>query len=152
MNRRSLWLCGIFARIHARASPQIHRKLRQSVTNISLLALGANPSPCLFVLFSCTLSVVFCVSVKKCEIPLAGDERNYQTIWVDWVVDIVGVGRWCIVTHTHSHTHTHTHTYIYIYIYIKWREKLRLLGWCKNSNIRCVFKDINSFKNVLNHI
>ena len=34
---------------------------------------------CLFVLFSSTLFVVyieFCVSVKKCEIPLAGDERN----------------------------------------------------------------------------
>ena len=35
----------------------------------------------LFVLFSSTLSVVYvvlcCVSVKKCEIPLAGDERNH---------------------------------------------------------------------------
>ena len=53
------------------------RKLHKSVTNFSLLALGANPSPCLLVLFSSTLSVVFCVSEKKCEIPVAGDERNH---------------------------------------------------------------------------
>ena len=46
----------------------------------SLLDLGAYPSPCLCVLFSSTISVVyvvFCVSVKKCEIPLAGDEKNH---------------------------------------------------------------------------
>ena len=68
----SWWLCGNFARIHTRASPQIHRKLRKSVTIFSLLVLRANPNPCLFILFSSTLSgvyVVFCVSVKKCEIP-----------------------------------------------------------------------------------
>ena len=38
------------------------------------------PSPCLFVLFSPTILVkyvVFCVSVKKCEILLTGDERNH---------------------------------------------------------------------------
>ena len=52
----------------------------ESVTNFPLLVLGANPSQCLLVLFSSTLSVVyvvFCVSVKKCEIPLAGDEKNH---------------------------------------------------------------------------
>ena len=81
MSQRSWWLCGGFARIHARANPQMHRKLRK--TNFSLLSLGANPSPCLFVIFSSALSVVyvvFCVSIKKCEIPLAGDERNHRTI------------------------------------------------------------------------
>ena len=80
MSLRSWWLCGNFARIHARDSSLMHRKLHKSVTNFSLLALGANPSPCLVVLFSSTLSVVyvvFCVSVKKCKIPLAGDERNH---------------------------------------------------------------------------
>ena len=36
------------------------------------LALGADPSPCLFVCsFSSTLSVVFYVAVKKCVIPLS---------------------------------------------------------------------------------
>ena len=60
MSQHSWWLCGNFTRIHARASPQMHRKLRKSVTNFSLLALGANPSLCLFVVY-----VVFCVSVKK---------------------------------------------------------------------------------------
>ena len=52
----------------------------KSITNFSLLALGANPSPRLFVLFSSTFSVVyvvFWVSVKKCEKPLVGDERNH---------------------------------------------------------------------------
>ena len=71
---------GNFTQIHAHASPQIHRKPRKSITNVSLLALGTNPSPCLFVLFSSTLSVVyvvFCLLAKKCEIPLARDERNH---------------------------------------------------------------------------
>ena len=80
ISQRSWWLCGNFARIHTHASSQKHRKQHKSVTNFSLLALGANPSLCLFVLFSSALSVVyvvFCVSVKKCEIPLAGDERNH---------------------------------------------------------------------------
>ena len=74
MSQRSSCLCGNFARIHACTSPQTHRKLRKSVTNFSLLARGANPSLCLFVLFSSTLSVK---SGKKCEIPLARDERNH---------------------------------------------------------------------------
>ena len=58
-------------------------KCQESVTNFSLLARD-----CLF-FFSSTLSVVyvvFCVSIKKCGIPLAGDERNYSTIWWSWVV------------------------------------------------------------------
>ena len=62
---------------------------QESVTNFSLLALGANPSPCSLVLVSSTLlvvCVVFCVSVKKCEIPLAGDERKHLMIWWPWVV------------------------------------------------------------------
>ena len=33
MSQRSWWLCGNFARIHARAISQMHRKLRKSVTN-----------------------------------------------------------------------------------------------------------------------
>ena len=71
----------VFARVHARVSSQNAQKVSQTSP---FLALGANQSPCLFVcLFVCsfpsTLSVVFCVSVKKCEIPLAGDEKNYET-------------------------------------------------------------------------
>ena len=51
MSQHSWWLCGDFARIHAPDSPQIQGKLHKSVTNFSHLVLGANPSPCLFVLF-----------------------------------------------------------------------------------------------------
>ena len=68
------------ARIYAHDSSQMHRKLHKSVTNFSLLALGANPSLWLFVLLFFDLSivyVVFCVFVKKCEILLARDERNH---------------------------------------------------------------------------
>ena len=57
----------------------VHRKATESVKNFSLLALGANPRPCLFFFFSSTHSVVYIMSfvfVKQCEIPLAGDERN----------------------------------------------------------------------------
>ena len=57
----------------------VHSKHHKSVTNFSLLALGDNPSPCLFVLFF-HLSIVYvvsCVFVKKCEISLTGDERNH---------------------------------------------------------------------------
>ena len=49
MNQRSWWLCGNFARIH---------KPQKSIKNFSLIALGANPSPCLFI-----LSVIYVVSV-----------------------------------------------------------------------------------------
>ena len=37
-----------FAQIHVRDSLQIHGDLHKSVTKLSLLALGANPSSCLF--------------------------------------------------------------------------------------------------------
>ena len=84
MSQRSWWLCGNFARVHVHTSPQMHRKLRKGVTNFSLLALGANSSLCLFVLL--VVYVVFCVFVKKCEIPLAGDERNCPAIWWPWVI------------------------------------------------------------------
>ena len=77
MSQRSLWLCEYFAHIHALDSLQMYRKLCKGVTNFCFLALGANPSPCVFVLFSSTFSlvyVVFCVSVKKCK---RRDERNH---------------------------------------------------------------------------
>ena len=57
----------------------------ESVTNFSLLSLGANLSPYLFVLFFFHILIVYvvpCVFVKKCEIPLTGDERNHKTIRV----------------------------------------------------------------------
>ena len=60
MSQRSWWLHRSFARIHARES-QMHRKPHESVTNLSLLERGANPSPWLF-FFSSILSVVYVVS------------------------------------------------------------------------------------------
>ena len=69
--------CGSFARVHARVNPQKHR-MHKSLTDFSLLALGANPSPWLFVLlFFHPLSCVFRVLVKECEILLARDEKNH---------------------------------------------------------------------------
>ena len=50
---------------------RIHKKCHRLPT----LALGADPSSCLFV--SSTFLVVLCVSVKECEIPLARDEKNH---------------------------------------------------------------------------
>ena len=41
--------CGSFARIQARDSLQMHGELHKNVTDFSLLALGTNPSPRLFV-------------------------------------------------------------------------------------------------------
>ena len=74
MSQHSWWLGGNFARIHTCNSSECY----ESVTNFSLLVLRAIPNPCLFVLFSSILSVVyvvFCVSVKKLEIPLARDKK-----------------------------------------------------------------------------
>ena len=72
-----LVVCGSFARIHARASPQMRRKLCWSVTNFSLLALGANRAPCWFSFLP--PSRLCFVSGKKCEILLAEDESNHST-------------------------------------------------------------------------
>ena len=76
----------------------MHRKLHKSITNFYLLALGTN-RPCLFVLLFFHLStvyVMFCVFVKKCEMPLAGNKKNHKTIgwpWVVWEAEIVGLGQ-----------------------------------------------------------
>ena len=57
-------------KIQARNSLQMHGECK--VSQNPFLALGADPSPCLFVCsFSSTLSVVFYVAVKKCVIPLS---------------------------------------------------------------------------------
>ena len=73
MSQRSWWLCGNFAWIHTRDSPQKHRMLGKCQTS-PFLCLELT-QVCSF--FSSTLSVVYVVSVKKCEIPLAGGERNH---------------------------------------------------------------------------
>ena len=61
MSQRSWWLYWIFACIHAWDS-QMHTTLHESVTNFSLIALGTNPSPCLFVLlFFHSIGCVCCI-------------------------------------------------------------------------------------------
>ena len=70
--------CGSFARIHDRDSQQMHGQLHKSITNFSLLALGANSSLWLFVLlFFHSLGCECCVLVKEYEIPRAGDEKKH---------------------------------------------------------------------------
>ena len=60
MSQHSWWPCRNFARIHAHDN-QMHRRPHKSVTNLSLLVLGANPSPCSFVfLFFYPLGCVCC--------------------------------------------------------------------------------------------
>ena len=55
-----LVVCWCFARVHGHVSPQKHW-IHKSVTDLSLLALGANPSPWLFVLlFFHPLGCVWC--------------------------------------------------------------------------------------------
>ena len=60
MSQHSWWLRRNFACIHARGS-QMHTTLHESVTNFSLLALGTNPSLCLFVLFFHSLGCICCI-------------------------------------------------------------------------------------------
>ena len=60
--------------MYARDSLQMHGELHKNVTDFSPLALGANPNLCFF--FH-PLGCVFCVLVKKCEIPLAREEKNH---------------------------------------------------------------------------
>ena len=54
---------GSFARVHVRVSPQKYR-MHKSVINFSLLALGAKPSPSLFVLFLPPLRLCILCVVK----------------------------------------------------------------------------------------
>ena len=62
-------------KIHARDSLQMNGERKVSQT--PFLALGADPSPCLFVCsFSSTLSVEFYVAIKKCVISLVGNEKK----------------------------------------------------------------------------
>ena len=69
--------CGNFARIHAPDSLQMHGELHKSVTDFPLLRLELTQARhCWFFFFFHPLSCIF-VLVKKCEIPLAGDEKNH---------------------------------------------------------------------------
>ena len=85
MSQRSWWLCENFAGIHARDSSQMHRKLGKSVINFFLLALWVRVCY-LFLSILSVLYIVFCVFLKKCEIPLAGNKRNHWAIGWPWVV------------------------------------------------------------------
>ena len=84
MSQRFWWLCRNFARIHARDSPQkatekCHKVLflRFVLTHVRDCSSFLPPSRL------CMLCFMF---IKKCEITLAGDERNQQTIGWPWVV------------------------------------------------------------------
>ena len=66
--------CGSFARVHARVSSQNAQKMSR---NPPFLRLELTHVVFVRLFFSSTLSVVFCVSVKKCVIPLGGDEINH---------------------------------------------------------------------------
>ena len=61
--------CGVSRKIQASLSQQIHEECKVSHIDFPFLALGVDPSPCLFVCSSPIHSVVFFVAVKKCEIP-----------------------------------------------------------------------------------
>ena len=75
MSELSVAFVEVSRKIHARDSLQMHGECKVSQT--PFLALGADPSPCLFVCsLSSTLSVVLCVSVMKCVIPLVGNEKK----------------------------------------------------------------------------
>ena len=76
MSQHFWWPCRNFARIHTHDSSQNARKVSQTSPFLCLDLTQVRV--CLFS-FLPTLSVVyvvFCVSVKKCEIPLV-DERNH---------------------------------------------------------------------------
>ena len=86
MSQYSWWLCGNFIQIHTCDSSQ--NAIKVSKTSLFLHMELTTVYDSLF-FFSSPLSVVyvvFCVSVKKCEILLARDERNHQTIRWPWVV------------------------------------------------------------------
>ena len=79
MSQHSWWFCGNFTRIHACDSSQNARKVSQ--TSLLLRLEQTQVRICLFsFLPPSRLCMLFCVSVEKCKIPLAGDERNHQTI------------------------------------------------------------------------
>ena len=84
MSQRSLWLCGNFARIHAPDSSQNARKVSQ--TSLFLRLVLTQVRVCSLSSTLLVVYIVFCVSVKKYEIPLAGDKRNHKTIWWPRVV------------------------------------------------------------------
>ena len=70
-----------FKKFRAKHTPVIVYKYTKSCTKSSqrlpFLALGADPSPCLFVCsFSPTFSDVLCIYVMKCVIPLVGNEKK----------------------------------------------------------------------------
>ena len=91
-----LWLCESFAQNRRLWLSTNARRAAQCHIDFPLLALGADSSPCLFVCsFSSTLSVVFCVYVMKCVMPLVGNHRMNHWPWVVWFKEakIVGVGR-----------------------------------------------------------
>ena len=71
--------CENFLRVHAHVSSQ------NAASQTPFVALGANPS----VFFSSTPSVVFCVSIKKCVMPLVGN--HWMNHWPT-VVGFKGAG------------------------------------------------------------
>ena len=89
-------------KIHAHDSHQMHEQLHKSITQPSISCAWSWPRfvfVSLFFFF--TLSVVLCVSVKKCVIPLVGNHWTNHWPWEVWFndIDIVGVGRPGVISH-----------------------------------------------------
>ena len=91
--RRWVSVPGGFVGISLEYTPAIACRYTESYAKVSetspFLRLQLTQVRVCFFLFSFILLVVyvvFCVSVRKWEILLAGDERNHLTIWWPWVV------------------------------------------------------------------
>ena len=82
-------------KIHACDSLQMHRELHKSVINSLSCAWSWPNSVFARLSFSPTLSVVFCVAVKKYVISLVWNHSINHWLWVVWFKEakIVGVGR-----------------------------------------------------------
>ena len=75
-----------FVEVSQKYTPAIACKCTESCTKASqispLLGLELTQARLLVLLFFHALGCVFCVLVKKCEITLAGDEKNHETILI----------------------------------------------------------------------
>ena len=82
--RRWVSILSCFVEASRKYMPVIACKCTESCTNVSqtspLLRLELTQARVFVLLFFHTLGCVFCVLIKKCEIPWAGDEKNHLSI------------------------------------------------------------------------